>query len=90
MHVINAFLPLLRTGTTKRIVAISSAAGDLDFVLRSREALLASYAASKAALNVVIAKYAVNLASEGFICVSLNPGMVDTEQTSVPAHRICP
>ncbi|KAI0030299.1 hypothetical protein K488DRAFT_54524 [Vararia minispora EC-137] len=86
MHVINAFLPPLRAGTMKHIVAISSAAGDLDLVLRSRENLLAAYAASKAALNIVIAKYAANLRSEGFMCVPLNPGMVNTDETSVAAR----
>ncbi|KAF9810411.1 hypothetical protein IEO21_06948 [Rhodonia placenta] len=82
-HSINAFLPLLRQGTTKKIVVISSIAGERNIAWDLRIDVMAAYSASKAATHMVLTKYAVLLESEGFTVVSLFPGMVDVSATAV-------
>ncbi|KAH9907670.1 short-chain dehydrogenases/reductase [Epithele typhae] len=77
-HAINAFLPLLRAGTKKQILAISSCLGDIDFVRGIEMATNAAYTASKAALNMVATQFAVALKPEGFTVLSISPGFVNT------------
>ncbi|KAI9289833.1 NAD(P)-binding protein [Umbelopsis sp. AD052] len=77
----NAFLPLLRQGKAKKIILISSAIGDIQFTRTTGFAGIASYGAGKAALNFIAQKYAVELASEGFVVLPLSPGFVDTSST---------
>jgi NAD(P)-dependent dehydrogenase (short-subunit alcohol dehydrogenase family) len=78
----NSFLPLLRKGETRKVATISSATGDCDFVLGTGLAQAAAYGTSKAAVNMIIAKFAVRLQTEGFTIIALSPGMVDTSATS--------
>lgn len=52
--------------------------GDVDFVLRSGVPNQAPYSISKAALNMVIAKYAAEYKTEGFVFVAVSPGLVNT------------
>ena len=78
IHSTNSFLPLLRNGMTKKVVTISSGGGDRETVLKSGLAQMTAYGASKAAVNVVVAKYAIKLQKEGFTVIALAPGIVDT------------
>lgn len=78
MHTINAFLPLLRAGSLKKVITISTGVADLEFVLKSELALGAPYAISKAAVTMAVAKYAVQFKSEGFLFLALSPGFVNT------------
>ncbi|KAJ7116826.1 hypothetical protein C8R43DRAFT_934831 [Mycena crocata] len=78
IHCTNTFLPLLRKGTIKKVISISSAHGDMDVVLQAGLHECPGYALSKAALNLAVAKYAVELKPEGFVFLSLSPGAVDT------------
>ncbi|OBZ66478.1 hypothetical protein A0H81_13612 [Grifola frondosa] len=78
IHTINAFLPLLRKGTTKKIIVIGAGGGDPDFVWKARQSRLAAYGTTKGASVVVTAKYAALLEDEGFTVVSLSPGLVNT------------
>ncbi|KAI9289831.1 NAD(P)-binding protein [Umbelopsis sp. AD052] len=77
----NAFLPLLRKGTAKKIIFISSVIGDIQFTRTTEFTGIVSYGAGKAALNYIAQKYAVELASEGFVVLPLSPGFVDTSST---------
>jgi len=78
VHTINAFLPLLRRGTAKKVITISSGMGDAELVLKSGLSNQAPYAISKAALNMVVAKYAAEYKAEGFVFLAISPGLVDT------------
>jgi NAD(P)-dependent dehydrogenase (short-subunit alcohol dehydrogenase family) len=82
IHSTHSFLPLLRKGATRKVATISSVGGDCDFVLETGLAQAPAYGASKAAVNMVIAKYAAKLQNEGFTMVALSPGMVDTSATA--------
>ena len=82
VYSINAFLPLLRLGRTKKIVAISTTGGDPEFVLNTHLSAMAAYGTTRAGSNMVIAKYAKLLEGEGFVVVGVSPGIVDTSATS--------
>jgi NAD(P)-dependent dehydrogenase (short-subunit alcohol dehydrogenase family) len=75
----NAFLPLIRNGDVKKIVAISSGLADEHVILTTELPFAIGYAASKAALNVTMAKYAMQLKGEGIICLTVSPGWVKTD-----------
>ncbi|KAJ7198046.1 hypothetical protein B0H12DRAFT_1206696 [Mycena haematopus] len=78
IHSTNAFLPLLKNGSAKKVISITSALGDLDVTLQGEAIGEASYAISKAAVNMVVAKYAAQYKPEGFTFLALCPGMVST------------
>ena len=78
VHTINAFLPLLRKGATKKIIVISTGLGDTQTVINCDYATAVPYSVSKAAVNMVVAKYAVTLRKDGFVVVALSPGLVKT------------
>lgn len=82
VHTINVFLPLIKAGKTKKIITISSGAGDLDGV-PLMGAFATPYSVSKAAVNLAIGKYAVKYKEEGIIFLSISPGMVDTTATAL-------
>lgn len=88
IHSVNAFLPLLRKGTEKKIVVMGSEGGDCDMVWKSRLSNVAAYGVTKAAENMVATKYAAELESEGFIVVSISPGMVDVSGTATESGEL--
>ena len=79
LFAINAFLPLLRKGTEKRVTYISSSVADVPETIAARVANSVPYSASKAAGNIVITKFAAELKNEGFTFLSIAPGAVATE-----------
>ncbi|KAK7026195.1 hypothetical protein R3P38DRAFT_1027529 [Favolaschia claudopus] len=81
VHSTNAFLPLLKNGSTKKVLTLSSALGHLGFTRESNAAGQVSYGIAKAALNMVIAKFAADLREEGVLFLAICPGMVDTSST---------
>ncbi|KAJ7646928.1 hypothetical protein FB45DRAFT_860327 [Roridomyces roridus] len=82
VHCTNAFLPLLRQGSAKKVVVLSTGGADLDLVLKANMSKSAAYAISKAAVNMVVAKYAAEFKQEGFVFLTLSPGYVDTSATA--------
>ncbi|KAJ7625302.1 hypothetical protein DFH06DRAFT_742295 [Mycena polygramma] len=83
VHATNAFLPLLKNGTTKKVITSSSPLADLDVTLAGEFPGQASYSISKAALNMVVAKYAARYKADGFVFLSLSPGVVNTAMLPV-------
>ncbi|CDO75921.1 hypothetical protein BN946_scf184873.g10 [Trametes cinnabarina] len=79
-HTINAFLPLLRKGSTKKVISLSTGLADNDVTLKAGIAISAPYSISKAALNAAVAKYAAELRDEGFTFLALSPGVVNTAE----------
>ena len=78
----DVFLPLLRAAPTKKIINISSALADIEFLRRTDSMSLTAYACSKASMNVLTTQYANIFANDGFICVSMSPGFVNTVETN--------
>ncbi|KZT66195.1 NAD(P)-binding protein [Daedalea quercina L-15889] len=83
IHSVDAFLPLLRKGSLKRIIIISTGGGERDIVWKTRLAETAAYGVTKCAENMVMAKYAASLEKEGFIVAAISPGNVDVSATAL-------
>jgi NAD(P)-dependent dehydrogenase (short-subunit alcohol dehydrogenase family) len=76
MRVTRALLPNLRAGTSKQIVHITSGLGS---IAENTFGRFYGYRESKAALNMFNRSLAVELADEGFTCVVMSPGWVQTD-----------
>jgi NAD(P)-dependent dehydrogenase (short-subunit alcohol dehydrogenase family) len=79
MYTVNAFLPLIRNGHAKKLIYISSGNGDVDVIRTTELPVQLGYAVSKASGNIIMAKYAAELKSEGIVTLSLSPGWVATD-----------
>jgi NAD(P)-dependent dehydrogenase (short-subunit alcohol dehydrogenase family) len=78
IHGTNAFLPLIRAGTTKKVITIGTGAADVDLIAEYSLDNAVSYSATKTATNMVVAKYHAALGhSEGILFVCISPGFVD-------------
>jgi NAD(P)-dependent dehydrogenase (short-subunit alcohol dehydrogenase family) len=78
INTINAFIPLVRKGSAKKVIAISSAMGDTGFVNELHIDVGAPYSISKAGVGMVIAKYNATFEKEGILFMAICPGSVDT------------
>lgn len=82
LWVTNSFLPLLEKAAAvkgeAKVVHVSSASADIDFILKSGIFYNVPCAAAKAAMNVITAEYAVELRPKGIKVVSISPGWVET------------
>ncbi|KAI0088540.1 short-chain dehydrogenases/reductase [Irpex rosettiformis] len=78
IHTINAFLPLLLAGTTKKCLTISTTAGSPKVANATNFTTYGGYGISKAALNLAIAKYASRFRDDGVVFLAVTPGMVKT------------
>jgi NAD(P)-dependent dehydrogenase (short-subunit alcohol dehydrogenase family) len=81
IYSINAFLPFVREGNVKKIIAMSTGLADPDAVMELGIRGTLTYSTMKAALNMVVAKYAIELKSEGITLLALSPGLVNTRET---------
>ncbi|WP_369054855.1 SDR family NAD(P)-dependent oxidoreductase [Kineococcus terrestris] len=89
VRVTRAFLPLLRRGSSPRLVMVSSGMGSL--TLQSTDAVYADiahlpYPASKAALNMLTVQYAKAL--PGISVTAVDPGLTATEFTGGTGHSV--
>lgn len=78
IYSINAFLPLVRAGKVKKITVMSSGLAELELAQKANIAFAMLYSASKAATNIVVAKYSAELKEEGITIFALSPGVVNT------------
>jgi NAD(P)-dependent dehydrogenase (short-subunit alcohol dehydrogenase family) len=81
IYSVNAFLPLIREGSVKKITVISTGMADTEMVVKHGVPGAITYSSMKAATNMVVAKYAVELRSEGITLLALSPGLVNTRET---------
>lgn len=77
IHLFNLFLPLVMKGKVKKVIAISSGHGDLDWINNNEIEVASLYAASKAALNVIVAKFNAQYKKDGVLFFSISPGAVE-------------
>jgi NAD(P)-dependent dehydrogenase (short-subunit alcohol dehydrogenase family) len=76
MRVTQALLPNLRRGDAKKVVNITSNLGSITGNTSGR---FYGYRESKAALNMFTRSLAAELRDEGFTCIVMNPGWVQTD-----------
>lgn len=84
MIITQAFIDLLRKGQHPRIINMSSDAGSI--ALRD-SGINYSYAASKAALNMLTRGLASDLRADGVIVISIHPGWIQTDMGGPSATR---
>jgi NAD(P)-dependent dehydrogenase (short-subunit alcohol dehydrogenase family) len=90
MRVTRAMLPNLQRGHSKQIVSITSGLGSIADNTNGR---FYGYRESKAALNMFTRSLAAELRKEGFTCIVMSPGWVQTDMggpnaTLKPAQSI--
>ncbi|GME46065.1 short chain oxidoreductase [Neofusicoccum parvum] len=78
-YVSTAFLPLLRKGSLKKVINISSTLGSITTAPTYRFHPVPAYMVSKAALNMLTVQWSLTLESEGFTVVALSPGWIKTD-----------
>ncbi|KAJ5569438.1 uncharacterized protein N7459_008868 [Penicillium hispanicum] len=77
INLFNLFLPHVMKSQVKKVITISSGHGDLDFINNLEIETSALYAASKAAMNIIVAKFNAQYKKEGVLFVSISPGVVE-------------
>ncbi|CAG8977781.1 hypothetical protein HYALB_00010866 [Hymenoscyphus albidus] len=75
-----AFLPLLREGTKKTVLNVSSIVGSITHTKKFMISPDHGYRISKAALNCLTSIFACELEEEGFTFVAVSPGWCQTDQ----------
>ena len=76
VRVTRALLPSLRAGELRRIVNITT---NLSSIAGNTDGGFYGYRESKAALNMFTKSLAAELGPEGFVCIVLHPGWVQTD-----------
>ncbi|CAH0022506.1 unnamed protein product [Clonostachys rhizophaga] len=83
IHLFNVYVPLLKKGDGKKVLTITSGAGDIELVNQIGYSGGAPYAISKAAMNMVTAKYNAQYAPDGILFFGISPGVVNTSEGNV-------
>lgn len=78
VHLFNLYTPLILKGHAKKVIALSTAMGDVDWVVNNSINEAPSYCISKAALNMVVAKFDAVYRKQGVLFMGVSPGVVDT------------
>lgn len=77
IHLFNLFLPLVQKSKTKKVITISTGVADLDLTNEYEVDVSALYSASKAAMNMIVAKFNTQYKKDGVLFFSISPGMVE-------------
>jgi NAD(P)-dependent dehydrogenase (short-subunit alcohol dehydrogenase family) len=85
IHLINLFMPLVLAGTTKKVTVISTGLADTGLTNAREFDLAPIYAISKAAVNMVVAKFNAVYKKDGVLFLALSPGLVDVGKFPDPA-----
>jgi len=77
VHLFHLFLPLVLKGKVKKIITISTGLADIDLTNDVGIDIGSLYAASKAAMNVIVAKFNVQYKDDGVLFMAISPGVVE-------------
>lgn len=80
IHLFNLFMPLVLKGEAKKVITISSGFADPDLTRNYDIGTAPLYSVSKAAVNMVVAKFSAEYREEGVLFLALTPGTVDVGQ----------
>ncbi|RDW58270.1 hypothetical protein BP5796_12200 [Coleophoma crateriformis] len=80
------FLPLLSSSRQKKLVIITSELGSITNTAIFSTAPFPSYKVSKAAVNMLMAQYAMELGPKGFTVFAINPGWLSTDMGGSQAN----
>lgn len=77
-----AFLPLLRKGSRKLVINVTSTVGSIALAKHFYRLPAPAYKISKTALNMLTAQWALAFAEEGFTFMAISPGYLKTDMGS--------
>ncbi|PKY00423.1 NAD(P)-binding protein [Aspergillus campestris IBT 28561] len=77
--VTQSLLPLLKTGTLKKVVNVSTTVGSIGMAATYQLFTVPAYKIAKAALNMLTVQYAQSLIDQGFTFIAVSPGWVKTD-----------
>ncbi|KAH8433856.1 uncharacterized protein LDX57_011493 [Aspergillus melleus] len=89
-NVLRHYIPLMKDSKLKKIANISSTFGSLT---KAKDALYApcpAYKISKCALNQLTLQYALSYQDEGFVCIAVNPGWLQSDMGGKDADLTLP
>ena len=64
-------------GKVKKVIAISSGQADIDLINDLEIEVSPLYSASKAAMNVIVAKFNAQYKKDGVLFISISPGVIE-------------
>jgi NAD(P)-dependent dehydrogenase (short-subunit alcohol dehydrogenase family) len=79
-----AFLPLVKAGSLKKIIGISTGYADIELNADYDLYQAAPYSISKVAFNMAITKIQAEHRKDGVLLMSVSPGVVDTGHAPTP------
>ncbi|KAI5116183.1 hypothetical protein M0805_009451 [Coniferiporia weirii] len=77
-HTLNAFLPLVCAGKTKKVAIITSEMGSPHYAIKTQTVSAPAYSISKAGVNMVFAKYTSAYKDQGITFLAISPGLMKT------------
>ncbi|ETS80415.1 hypothetical protein PFICI_07944 [Pestalotiopsis fici W106-1] len=77
LHLFNLLVPLVKKGKAKKVITISSGVGDVDLTNQCEIDVGPIYAASKAAMNIIVAKFNAEYKKDGILFLAISPGLVE-------------
>ncbi len=77
--VTQALIPELEKKTTKQVFNLSSVLGSVSIALQNGIVGNNSYSSSKAALNMITVKFALQFKDQGYTFVAVHPGWLRTD-----------
>ena len=80
IHLFHLFLPLIFKGKTKKVISITTGLADVDSTNLMGVEVAPLYSVSKAALNMVVAKFNAQYKKDGVLFLSISPGVVEVGQ----------
>jgi NAD(P)-dependent dehydrogenase (short-subunit alcohol dehydrogenase family) len=90
IHLYNLFMPQIMKGKVKKVVVITSGVADMDWTNEYELEVPSLYAMSKAAMNMVTAKFNAQYKKDGVLFLSICPGMVDVGHfKDRTVHLVC-
>ena len=89
IHLYSLFMPLILKGTVKKVICISSGMADLELINEYEVEVGSLYAASKAAMNIVAARFNAQYKKDGVLFLAICPGVVEVGAVN-PADRMDP
>lgn len=87
IHLYNLFLPLILKGQTKKVICITSGLAEVGMINSMGLQVSPLYTITKAAMNVVTAKFSVEYKKDGVLFIGICPGMVGGDDAMDPSQR---
>lgn len=81
-HLINAFMPLVLLGKAKKVIVMTTGMADTELTRNYDLWMGVSYSVSKAALDMLVAKFSAEYREQGVLVLGISPGFVATNDVS--------